>query len=365
MRPAFPSLRYMSWAKAQPHAAINLARSGVDPCPPALLGRLPKDLVTQSSAGYGYPPLLDAIARRYRVGRARVFSVSGGASLANWLACVALLADSDRRTEVIVERPTYESLLAIPRGMGCRVRRLERRFDEAYAISVEKLARLVNPRTRLAIVTNLHNPSGARIPLAALSEMAAVLRTAGAFLLVDEVYLECAFTRSTESSVHAGANVVATNSLTKAYGLDGLRSGWILGPRAVVRRAARIHDALGVNGVAPGERLALAAFRHLTSIGRRARAILRPNLATLSAFFAREPRLRGYVPEAGNVCFPRLPGRLDGDRFAAHLLKRYGTLVVPGRFFESPRHVRLSFGCEPRRLARGLAAISHALDDLG
>lgn len=354
----------MTWAKAQPPAAVNLARSGVDPCPPALLGRLPRDLVTQSSAGYGYPPLLDAIARRYGVERSRVFSVSGGASLANWLACAALLADSDRKTEVIVERPTYESLLAIPRGMGCRVRRLERHFDEGYAVRVERLARLVNPRTRLAIVTNLHNPSGARIPLDTLREMAAVLRTAGAFLLVDEVYLECAFTGLTESSVHAGANVLATNSLTKAYGLDGLRAGWLLGPPAVVRRAARIHDTLGVNGVAPGERLALAAFRRLAPIGRRARAILRPNLAALRAFLARESRLRAVVPEAGNVCFPRLPGRLDGDRFAAHLLKRYGTLVVPGRFFESPRNVRLSFGCEPRRLARGLAAISRALDDL-
>ena len=364
MSVSFPSLHYMSWAKAQPRAAVNLARSGVDPCPPALLGRLPKDLVTQSSAGYGYPPLLEALARRYRVGRGQVFSVSGGTSLANWLACAALLTDSGRGTEVIVERPTYESLLAIPRGMGCRVRRLERRLEEGYAARVERLARLVTPRTRLAIVTNLHNPSGARIPLAVLSAMAAVLREVGAFLLVDEVYLECAFTSATESSVHAGPNVVATNSLTKAYGLDGLRAGWLLGPKEVVTRASRIHDALGVNGVAPGERLALAAFRHLPSIARRAQGILGPNLATLRAFLAAEPRLRALLPESGNVCFPRLPAGLDGDVFAARLLKRYSTLVVPGRFFESQRHFRLSFGCDPRKLARGLTAISGTLDEL-
>jgi aspartate/methionine/tyrosine aminotransferase len=343
---------------------VNLARSGVDPCPPALLGRLPGDLVTPSPGSYGHPALLDAIARRYGVERARVFTVSGGASLANWLACAALLGEAHGEAEVIVERPTYESLLAIPRGMGCRVRRLERRFHEGYAVRIEDFARLVNRRTRLAIVTNLHNPSGARIPLAVLKEMAAVLRGVGAHLLVDEVYLECAFSRSTESSVHAGANVVATNSLTKAYGLDGLRAGWLLGPRAVVGKAARIHDVLGVNGVAPGERLAVAAFRRLGVIGRRARAMLRPNLAALRAFLALETRLRALVPEAGNVCFPRLPGRLDGDRFAAHLLSRHDTLVVPGRFFESPRHFRLSFGCEARKLARGLAAIAAALDEL-
>src|SRR5262249_1020222 len=156
---------------------------------------------------------------------------------------------------------------------------------------------------------------GARIPLSTLRAMAGVLRKVGAFLLVDEVYLECAFTSATESSVHAGPNVVATNSLTKAYGLDGLRAGWLLGPREIVTRAARIHGPLGVTGVAPGERLALAAFRRLPSIARRAQGILRPNLATLGAFLASEPRLRVVLPEAGNVCFPRLPAGLDGDVF--------------------------------------------------
>jgi aspartate/methionine/tyrosine aminotransferase len=70
------------------------------------------------------------------------------------------------------------------------------------------------------------------------------------------------------------------------------------------------------------------------------------------------------LPDGGNVAFPRVPSRVDTDRLAAHLLKRYSTLVVPGRFFESPRHIRLSFGCAPARLSRGLANISHALDDL-
>jgi aspartate/methionine/tyrosine aminotransferase len=164
--------------------------------------------------------------------------------------------------------------------------------------------------------------------------------------------------------VHAGPNVLTTNSLTKAYGLDGLRAGWILGPTPLVARAGRINDLMTNNSVAPGERMAVAAFRRHRDIDRRAHALLDPNLARVKAFFGREPRLRAFVPEGGNVIFPRVPARLDTDRLAAHLAARHSTLVVPGRFFEAPRHIRISFGCRPALLSRGLANISRALDEL-
>jgi aspartate/methionine/tyrosine aminotransferase len=121
---------------------------------------------------------------------------------------------------------------------------------------------------------------------------------------------------------------------------------------------------MGVNGVAPGEHAALAAFRNLGRIGARAHAILDPNLETLRRYFQGESRLRVVDPPGGNVCFPRLPRGLDAGDFCQHLLRTYGTLVVPGRFFEAPRHVRLSFGCAPGKLARGLRNMSRTLDDL-
>jgi aspartate/methionine/tyrosine aminotransferase len=194
--------------------------------------------------------------------------------------------------------------------------------------------------------------------------MADIMARVGGLLLVDEVYLECLFGQRPFSCVHAGSNVLATNSLTKAYGLDGLRAGWLLGPPALVRRAMLIHDLLGSNGVAVGEQLTLAAFRRLDAIRGRADALLGPNLARVRRFLAREPRLRAHVPEGGNVAFPRLPPGIDGDAFADHLVRAYSTLVVPGRFFESPRHIRFSFGMRPGQVARGLRNISKALDDL-
>jgi aspartate/methionine/tyrosine aminotransferase len=363
----FPDLPYLRWAKALPAAEINLARSGVEHCPPALLGLRPSDLVANLPVKYGYAPLKEAIARRYRVTTDQVFTVSGGTTFANWVACAAALGDAPRGSEVLVEQPTYEQVLRIPESLGCRVRRFARRFEDDYAIDLDAFARLVTVRTRLAIVTNLHNPTGARIDEATLAAMAAILARVGANLLVDEVYLECLFgatSASTASSVHTGPNVVTTNSLTKAYGLDGLRAGWILGPPAIIERAILVHNIVANNGVAPGERLALAAFRHMRDINRRGHALLDPNLARVRRFLEGEPRLRAHIPPGGNVLFPRLAAGIDGDALADHLREHYSTLVVPGRFFEAPRHIRISFGLRPARLARGLANITRALDDL-
>jgi len=363
----FPEMPYLRWAKAMPAADINLARSGVEHCPVSKLQLRPSDIVANLPVRYGYAPLKEAIARRYRVDTDQVFTVSGGTTFANWVATVAALDGSPTRTEVIVERPTYEQVLQIPRSLGCRVRRLDRRFDRGYAIDLDEFASLVTSKTRLAIVTNLHNPSGARIDMPTLRAMALILARVKAFLLVDEVYLECLFgptSTKTDSCVHAGPNVITTNSLTKAYGLDGLRAGWILGPPAIIERAIKIHNLVANNGVAPGERMALAAFKHLPDISTRSHKLLDPNLRRVRRFLEREPRFTAHVPEGGNVIFPHLPPGIDGDALVDRLRDRYSTLIVPGRFFEAPRHVRLSFGIRGERLERGLDNITRALNDL-
>ena len=288
--------------------------------------------------------------------------MSGGTSFANWLACVAVFDGCGRGAEALVERPTYEPLVEDPEALGFRVRRFDRRFADGYAIDLDRFASRISPRTRLAIVTNLHNPSGARIDLPTLRKMARLVAKVDGVLLVDEVYLECVFRDHAESSVHAGPNVLTTNSLTKAYGLDGLRAGWILGSRSLVERAGLVNDLMTNNGVAPGERMALAAFDAITG--------------------HRSPRARHPRSESGVACGSSSAGSGDSRRTCRkvetscfrgclrpstaivspnRLLRRYSTLVVPGRFFETPRHIRISFGCPRPLLERGLANISSAL----
>jgi aspartate/methionine/tyrosine aminotransferase len=360
----FPELAYISWVKALPPVEINLARSGVDYCPASLLHLQFSDIVTTLPVKYGYQPLSEAIAERYGVTTGQVFPLSGGTSYANWIACTAVLDGSEESTEVIVEKPTYEPLLAVPQALGHRIRRLDRRMEDCYAIDLDRFESLVSSNTRLAIVSNLHNPSGARIDAITLQAMARILERVNAYLLVDEVYLECLFRDRPISCVHAGDNIITTNSLTKAYGLDGLRAGWILGPAPLITRAGRIHDLMSINSVAPGELMALAAFRHLDAIDRRAHEFLDPNLEIFRTFTEKESRLTAIVPVGGTVLFARLPSGLDCERFTTHLVERYSTLVVPGRFFESAGHIRVGFGCDSALLQRGLRNISRALDDL-
>ena len=120
---------------------------------------------------------------------------------------------------------------------------------------------------------------------------------------------------------------------------------------------------MSLNSVAPGQHMALAAFRHLPEIDRRAHDFLDPNLEIVRGFMEKESRLTATVPLGGTVVFARLPSGLDCERFTTHLVDRYSTLVVPGRFFESPGHIRIGFSCDPALLARGLANISKSLDD--
>ena len=122
---------------------------------------------------YGYAPLREAIAARYGVPAPTGVPVSGGTSFANWIACAAVLDGCGRGAEVIVERPTYEPLLRIPQALGHRVRRLDRRFDDGYAIDLDRFAVAGAPRARgWRSSRNLHNPTGARIPMATLRAMA-------------------------------------------------------------------------------------------------------------------------------------------------------------------------------------------------
>jgi aspartate/methionine/tyrosine aminotransferase len=356
----FREIEHQSWAKGHPAAAIDLSGSGVSPCPVRLLKLRARDFTTHHAAGYGWPPLVAALAERYRVDAERVLPVSGGASLANWIACAAAL-DGGGDAEVIVEKPTYEPLVRAPASLGARVLRLERRFSERFALDVDRLRRIVSEKTRLLVLSDLHNPSGVRLERRALLEAARLLEALGGYVLVDEVYLECLWAEATDSAVRLAPNIVATNSLTKAYGLDGLRAGWILAPRSLVPALRRINDYLGVNGVATGERMALAALQNLPAIRARVAPRLEANLERVRQWLASEERMAWVEPAGGTVCFPRLAAGIDSDSFARRLLRRFDTLVVPGRLFETTRHVRIGLTSSPAVLRRGLERISEAL----
>lgn len=350
---------YLEWAKLHSDARYNLTSSGLPYLPLAELPVSPGELELSGSGAYGWPPLQRAISERYSVPEESIVAAAG-TSLANHLAMALLLRPGD---EALVEHPTYEPLLAVARYVGATVTRFSRRREDGFRVDADEVARRVTPRTRLIVLTNLHNPTSARIDDETLRSLGAIARSAGARVLVDEVYLDTVWNEAPRTAFHLGPEMVVTSSLTKAYGLNGLRCGWIFAEPSVAGRLWRLNELFSNINAHPAERLALACFRHLPAIAARSRAILGANGAALNAFLATRPELESLPYEHGTVSFPRLcGGRVD--ELCAVLRERYETSVVPGSFFEMPDHFRIGLGVAPERFAEGLRRLGRALDDL-
>lgn len=353
------SSAYMEWAKTRAQARFNLATSGVHPYPIRELGASLDDLELTGPSLYGYEPLQRALAAKCGVSAERVVAAVG-TSLANHLAMAALVGPGD---EIVMERPVYEPLLALARYLGAEVKPFERSPGAAFRIDPEEVRRRITARTRLIVFSNLHNPSGSLTDERTLEELGDVAQQAGARVLVDEVYLEMVWDRAARSAIHLGSGFVVTGSLTKAYGLGGLRCGWILAEPELARRIWRLGDLFAVIPAHPAERLSVLALQRLDRIAARARSLLETNRALLHRFLDSRDDLSVARPEFGTVAFPRWLGG-DTDRLCALLRETYETTVVPGTFFGMPEHFRIGIGGETDEVKAGLERLAAALDDL-
>jgi aspartate/methionine/tyrosine aminotransferase len=357
---------YLLWAKTRQPAAIDLAGSNLLPC---TLADLPgaRDAVDLTAPNdLGYPPLVEAIAAHYGVPADRV-ATGAGCSGANFLAIAALVSAGDR---VVVEQPTYDPLIGACRLMGAEIVRVARRFEPGYAIDLDDLRQALERPARLVVLTTPHNPSGVRLSPEALAAIGALAARAGAHVLVDEVYLDGATIASGEAATAGSAAAldgpfVVTNSLTKSYGLAGLRCGWIIAAPDVAERVRRTRDLVDNIGAAPADRLSAFAFARLPQLAERTRAILTANLDHARRFIAAQRDVEVAAPPGSSVMFPRLRDAERGDAgpFVRQLLERHGVAVAPGAFFEAPAHFRVSLAGDPVALERGLAAIAAALDE--
>src|SRR5271167_555703 len=279
--------RYLAWAKLHSSARFNLASSGVLDYPLAELPVRVEDLEIGGTGPYGYPPLMERLAAKSGVpGECVVYTL--GTSMANFVALTSLVHRGD---EVLIERPTYDPLLTILDHIGAKVTRFERLAEQGFKLGLGELERKLTPETRLVVLCNLHNPSGALADESTLREVGAVAARIGARVLVDEVYLETLFEQSWRSAFHLGANFVVTSSLTKAYGLSGIRCGWILAEPELVQRMWQVVDFTYGSPVHPAELLAVVVLDNLDRVRDRAHALLETNRVLVNAFLARHPEL--------------------------------------------------------------------------
>jgi len=178
---------YIEWAKLRSEARYKLAGSDMLAYPlKDLPVRIEQLEIANPSDSYGYPPLVERLAKKAGVPADCVVQAQG-TSMANHLAMAALLEPDD---EVLIEEPAYEALLAVATYLGAKIRRFPRRFEDGFKLDPREVERAISPRTRLIVVTNLHNPTGVRTPDSTLKLVGDIARSLGAHVLVDEVYLE-------------------------------------------------------------------------------------------------------------------------------------------------------------------------------
>ena len=348
----------MHWAKTSSQAQFNLATSGL---PNLSLKDLHVSLddLEITDGGYGYAPLLQSIAQRYRVPQDSIVTAAG-TSFANHLAMAALIRPGD---EVLFELPAYEPMLATVRYLGANVKRFARRFENSFAIDVAELSSLVSDQTRLIVLTNLHNPSAVLIGDDVLRNIGEIARRVGARVLVDEVYIETLFEREPRTSFHLGSEFVVTNSLTKTFGLSGLRCGWILAEPELARRMWLLNDVFAATPVHSGERLSVVAFKQIDELATRSKSVLDRNHQILKEFLDTREDLETIRPSFGTVAFPRLRNG-TADELCSLLREKYDTSVVPGRFFEMPEHFRIGIAGDSETLEQGLSRLGDALDEI-
>jgi aspartate/methionine/tyrosine aminotransferase len=346
----------MHWSKTQNRARFNLATSGVGAFP---IRELPVDLEKLEINGdnsYGYVPLQEAIALHHGVDPECVVE-SAGTSMANHLAMAAILEPGD---EVLIEHPAYGPILDVARYLEAKVNRFPRAEENGWMVDPREVHRSVNPKTRLIVVTNLHNPTSVLTPDAVLREIGDIARSVGALVLVDEVYLDAVYEGPPRTSFHLGPEFVVTSSLTKVYGVSGLRCGWILARPDLVWEMRRLNDLYGATPVHPGELLSVAAFKHLNLLRDRARRIVEADRKLFRKFLEKQPKVSAVSTNWGTTCFLRLREG-NADKFLERLRSDFDTSAVPGRFFEMPDYFRIGMGVNTEMFAEGLNRIGRAL----
>ena len=318
------------------------------------------DLVFNDGHSLGSQPLRRQIARCSGTGDPERVMVTHGSSEAIYLLMHVLLRPGD---EVVVLDPAYYQLYSCAQAIGCRLVRWPLRFAQRFAPDLAELGRLLTPRTRMVVVNFPHNPTGTSMTAAQQDTLVAMVADAGAYLVWDGAFAELVY-EGTPLPVPSARyeRCVSTGTLSKAYGLAGLRVGWCLAAPDVLERCVKLRDHMTLHLSPLVELIATRALEHRDALVARRLAEARTNLDRLSQWVDAHAPLVDWVRPQGGVCtLLRLNHVPDVTAFCHQLARDYRVLVVPGVCFDQPECVRVGFGGSASTLDAGLAWLSECL----
>jgi len=357
---------YLRWHKTRPRLRYDLALSGIPSLTENEFLADPASCRLVNTGPYGDPDFIDAISRRYRLPASGIVPVPG-ASSGNFIALAAAVGHG---ACILLERPVYEPIARVAAFLGLTVLPLVRSANNGFEIRMTDIEDGLRRGARAVVLTNLHNPSGQLLPAETVGNIAELCSRAKtpATLIVDEVYLDAPSILRNEppwTAARLAENVIAVNSLTKVYGLSGLRAGWLLTNETMAERARTVMDLLSVVNAAPATGLAVRALTlDMPRLEERYRRMHGDAHAVFRTWLGSEALVEGYENFGGLFECVRVPDSVSVTRLTDHLASEYETLVVAGSFFELPHHFRLSLAVPPDDLREALSRISRAIHDL-
>src|SRR5260221_4416470 len=287
-----------------------------------------------------------------------------GAAGALFIIATSLLEKDD---ELIVVRTNYATNIETPRAVGACIKYIDLSFDEGFALDIGKIKSAISPKTKYISVTHPHNPTGACLSDEQIRALGRLAEEQDIRLLVDETYRDMVFVEQLPLAAISSPNIISVSSLSKTYGLPGLRTGWIIcRDRLLIENFLAAKEQIHICGPVLDEELAYRYLLHRDKYFGRIRQDIFEKFKIVRTWMGQQENFEWVEPRGGSVCFPRMkyPEKVDIDLFYHILLEKYGTYVGPWHWFEMPRHYMRSEFCWPAepQLQQRLETLSKSLE---
>jgi aspartate/methionine/tyrosine aminotransferase len=293
--------------------------------------------------------------------------ITCGAAGALFIIASSQLSINDH---LVVMRPNYATNLETPRAIGCGISFIDLSFESGFQLDLETLKNTIKPNTKLVSITTPHNPTGTGMSLETLNDVVALTKERGILLLVDETYADISYSERLPIAASLGNHVISVSSLSKSYGIPGIRLGWLINKNTSLQETfLAAKEQINISGSVIDEWIAEQVLSRKHEILATTIREMKHRREIVASWIERDELLEWVRPEGGIVCFPRIKDGFEPAgglaAFYHRLLHKYGTYVGPGHWYELPDvFFRIGYGWPTvAELEGGLRAISEALRD--
>lgn len=344
----------------------NLSESSVADLTFGELNLSLQNLKLEYTSHRGKPELRKCIAAENDNLHADNVLITNGAAGSLFIINTSLLSKEDH---LIVVRPNYATNIEVPRTIGCSISFIELRFDCDWKIDIEKIRSSIQPNTKLISITTPHNPTGMLLTENEIDAIIKIAEENNIILLVDETYRDTCFKTPYQIAATKSKNVISVSSLSKAFGLPGIRIGWLITQHKILmEQFLAAKEMIYITNSALDEEVAYNFLLQKEKFARPINEKAQRNFLILKQWLAAEKRMEAVLPEGGVVCFARFKEEtnIDTASFYQLLMSKYKTMVGAGHWFEMPdTYMRIGFGWVDENIfQQGLENISACIDEL-